>query len=436
MSQKIPSRVSPPAVVLILLGVATAVKTLWASTSVGTCDSMLFFYFAKSIHRWGMVHLYEGTTIFNHTPLTGGLIQLLYLATNGYYLHFAAILRLICVVADVALVLGLLHVRKLTGQPPWWALGLFAISPVSIMVSGFHGNIDPIMVMFLFFAAVAVLTDRPILCGVMFAAACNIKIVPILVSPVFIFYWIARGRRPAAAFMGTSGALMLAGAAWGLIYCPAAFLRNVFGYGSYWGGWGVTYWLRQTGIKAFDLMSFADLTDTQNHVITLLKVVSMAGVLALAWRRRKLGGLDFFTTLGAAFTWIFVFMPGAGVQYMVWFAPSTCSGSTIRPPNTISHGTWPCRRVPRSPTGGRGPISSGALSSPCSPAAALPGFCLKSGSRSPRPRRAPSSSRPENNPFARGGFSLSLPPLAHVHPTHRPEIRLRNPRPSTRQCPR
>jgi hypothetical protein len=321
MSQKIPSRVSPPAVVLILLGVATAVKTLWASTSVGTCDSMLFFYFAKSIHRWGMVHLYEGTTIFNHTPLTGGLIQLLYLATNGYYLHFAAILRLICVVADVALVLGLLHVRKLTGQPPWWALGLFAISPVSIMVSGFHGNIDPIMVMFLFFAAVAVLTDRPILCGVMFAAACNIKIVPILVSPVFIFYWIARGRRPAAAFMGTSGALMLAGAAWGLIYCPAAFLRNVFGYGSYWGGWGVTYWLRQTGIKAFDLMSFADLTDTQNHVITLLKVVSMAGVLALAWRRRKLGGLDFFTTLGAAFTWIFVFMPGAGVQYMVWFAP-------------------------------------------------------------------------------------------------------------------
>ncbi len=82
----------------------------------------------------------------------------------------------------------------------------------------------------------------------MFALACNIKIVPILVAPVFIFYWIERGRRAAVSFMGTSGSLMLAGAAWGLINCPAAFLRNVFGYGSYWGTWGVTYWLMQTPV--------------------------------------------------------------------------------------------------------------------------------------------------------------------------------------------
>ena len=47
------------------------------------------------------------------------------------------------------------------------------------MVSGFHGNIDPIMVTFLFFAAVAVVKDRPVLCGVMYAVACNIKIVPL-----------------------------------------------------------------------------------------------------------------------------------------------------------------------------------------------------------------------------------------------------------------
>jgi uncharacterized membrane protein len=232
-----------------------------------------------------------------------------------------AVLRLVCTVADIGLVLGLLHVRKLTGKPPWWTLALFACSPVSIMVSGFHGNIDPIMVMFLFFAAVAVLKDQPVLCGVMFAAACNIKIVPIMVAPVFIFYWIGRGRRPAAIFMAVSGGLMLAGAAWGLINCPAAFVRNVFGYGSYWGGWGVTYWLRKTGMKDFGLMSYTDLTVAQYRVITALKVIMMAGVLTLAWRRRKLGGLEFFTTLGAAFTWIFIFMPGLGPQYMVWFSP-------------------------------------------------------------------------------------------------------------------
>lgn len=321
MSPKCPFRPSRTDIVLILLGVATLVKIVWAMTSVGTCDPFLFFFFAKSMTRWGMEHLYRGTTVFNHTPMTGGLIILLYRWAHGYYLYFGEALKMASIVADVGLVAALLVVRKLTGRPPWWALGLFAISPVSIMVSGFHGNIDPVMVMFLFFAAVAVLKDQALLSGVMFAAACNVKIAPIMVAPVFIFYWMSRGRRAATEFMAASGALMLAGAAWGLIHCPAAFIRNVFGYGSYWGGWGITYWLRQTGIKAFGLMSFADLSPEQNHVITALKLVTMAGVVTLAWRRRKLGGLEFFNTLTAVFAWIFVFMPGAAVQYMVWYAP-------------------------------------------------------------------------------------------------------------------
>lgn len=321
MAPKFLERVSPRALVLALLGVATGVKTLWAVNSLGTCDVMLFIAFAKRMRSGTMAQLYEGTSIFNHTPFTGWMVKEIYEWTQGDSLHFAMSLRLLCIVADVALVLGLLHVRKLTGKPPWWALCLFAVSPVSIMVSGFHGNIDPIMVAFLFFAAVAVLTERPVLCGVMFALACNIKIVPVLVAPVFILYWMGRGRRAAMGFMGSSGMLMLVGAGYGLINCPAAFVRNVFGYGGYWGQWGFTYWLRETGIGDFERMDFTGLSEAQNGVILGLKVITLAGVLALAWRRRKLGGLEFFTTLGAAFTWVFVFAPGAGAQYMVWFAP-------------------------------------------------------------------------------------------------------------------
>ena len=35
---------------------------------------------------------------------------------------------------------------KLGNAPPWWTLILFAASPVSLMISGFHGNVDPVMV--------------------------------------------------------------------------------------------------------------------------------------------------------------------------------------------------------------------------------------------------------------------------------------------------
>ena len=36
-----------------------------------------------------------------------------------------------------------------------WAAVMLAASPVSLMVSGYHGNTDPVMVMFLFLAGVA-----------------------------------------------------------------------------------------------------------------------------------------------------------------------------------------------------------------------------------------------------------------------------------------
>ena len=157
MPPKLLDRLSPRTLVLALLGLATAVKTLWATTSVGTTDAVLFFHFGRSIQSHGLARMYVIDKVFNHTPFTGWTMRMLYLISQGDYLHFAEGLRMLCILADIAMVLGLLHVRKLTGKPPWWALCLFAASPVSIMVSGFHGNIDPIMVMFLFLAAVAVL---------------------------------------------------------------------------------------------------------------------------------------------------------------------------------------------------------------------------------------------------------------------------------------
>ncbi len=47
----------------------------------------------------------------------------------------------------------------------------------------------------------------------------------------------------------------------------------------------------------------------------------LLGVLTLAWKRRNVDGAEFFTSLTAAFAVLFVFLPGAGPQYLVWIAP-------------------------------------------------------------------------------------------------------------------
>jgi hypothetical protein len=259
--------------------------------------------------------------MFNHTPLTALLLRGLHAASKGDFAAFASAFRIITALADLGSVAALLFVQRRTGRPAWWVLALFAASPVSIMVSGFHGNVDPLMVLFLLWAVAALVVRRPVLCGVLFALACQVKIVPILLAPLFLVWWWQHDRRALAKFTGAALVAMLVGWAVPLVQCPGAFLHNVLGYASYWGTWGFTYWLHQTGAEVFKTVSFKGLSDAQNWVALGLKCLMLLGVLTLGWRRRKVEEGEFFTTLTAAFAVLFVFAPGAGPQYLVWIAP-------------------------------------------------------------------------------------------------------------------
>jgi hypothetical protein len=305
-------------VIFALLG-STLLKIVWAASSAGTADPIFFFMFAGSARTTGLIRLYNDCELFNHTPLTGGFIVVLHWMSGGDRLMFAFLLRLASIVADAVLVAALLFVRRKTGKPPWWALMLFAASPVSIMVSGFHGNVDPIMVLFLFLAAVACLGESAVLCGLLFGLACNVKVVPILFGPVFLFYWLARGK--AWRFAAASGALIVLGSAWPLLQCPAVYLHHVFGYSSSWGVWGISYWLMESGARDFQTVNLQSWTHAEVLVAQALKVIIVTGICVFGWRRRRVDGAGIFSTMALAWLVFFVFAPGIGVQYMVWGAP-------------------------------------------------------------------------------------------------------------------
>jgi hypothetical protein len=310
----------PASITIVVLLCATLIKVAWALTSAGSVDAVLFYNFARAIEKMDLCTLYSLDQKFNHTPLTGGFVLLLYRAASGDYLIFAFLLRLAGILADVAVVSGLLCWReKLGDRPPWWALVLFAASPVSLMVSGFHGNVDPLMTAALFFAALAAVAGRPVLCGLLFGLACNVKIVPLVLAPVFFFFWIARGRP--WHFAGIVAAVVLVGAAQPLLVCPREYLHNVFGYGSTWGVWGVPYFLRLTGWAAVQKIDFHDLTAAQVLIASALKFTAVGGILAFGWRRRRVAPVELPATLGLAWIVFFLCAPGIGVQYMVWCAP-------------------------------------------------------------------------------------------------------------------
>jgi hypothetical protein len=301
-------------------------KLVIAFNTFGTNDAVSFYQFGKALNENGLEWTYRHSIPFNHPPLIADYLRAIYqldhrpfFRDNG--LTFPFLLRLPGIIADLITVVALCW---MTGQDrqfrmPAWALALFALSPVSIMVTGFHGNTDPVMVMFLVLASLFCLRGKSVWCGLFLALSCQIKIIPLLLLPIFFFFWVSRRRAVSFSLPFVLVSLVL----WAepLLKFPALFFKNVLSYGSFWGIWGITYWLRLTNLAMFRMVTFYHFPPMQSFVATLLKLIIIAAVLMIAWRRRNLGERALLDSLAYAWIVFFVFAPGVCAQYMVWLAP-------------------------------------------------------------------------------------------------------------------
>lgn len=305
-------------------------KLAIAYDTFGTNDVNLFYMFARSLNQHGLTWTYSHAAallpnlpLFNHPPLIAYYLELIDAASRQEFfracgLTFPFLLRLPGVVADFVVVLVLLQLRKVGIRIPTWALILFALSPVSLMVSGFHGNTDPLLVMFLVLAMMSCLRGQPLMCAFFLALSCQIKIIPLLFLPTFLLFWRKQDRTMFTMFflLVTIGLCLQP-----LLQCPALFFSSVFGYGSYWGTWGITYLLRLTQWTQFNGTGAFHLPPAAAAVVLALKCLIVALTLMLAWRRRFLR--EKATVESMAYIWIifFVLSPGVAPQYMVWLAP-------------------------------------------------------------------------------------------------------------------
>lgn len=307
--------------------IALVLKLVIAFNTIGTNDVVRFYQFAASLSDGGLEQTYRQMAAFNHPPLVAYFLTAIFRLAQqpwvaGAGISFAFLLRLPGIVADFVVVCLLLRLKKQEPQLhlPLWALLVFALSPVSIMVSGFHGNTDPVMVLFLILATTAAMRGRPIWCGILFALSCQIKIIPVLLLPAFFFLW--NEQRRVFAFLLPLALTTVALWSEPLFHFPLVFLRNVFGYGSFWGIWGITYLLQRTGFSQFSYVDFQNLSPAQNLIGSLLKVFIVAAIIVLAWRRRRIShARGLLHSLAFAWLIFFIFAPGIGAQYLVWIAP-------------------------------------------------------------------------------------------------------------------
>ena len=312
---------------------AFVAKVLIALNTFGSNDVAAFYIFARSLHDHGLEWTYRNGVpwgsnlpVFNHPPLTAYYLELIgNLSSNGfcrtYGFTFPFFLRLPGIIADMVVVWILSRVSATSGalRVPAWALALFALSPVSLMVSGFHGNTDPVMVMFLVVAAYTALRSRPVLCGIFFALSCQIKIVPLLFFPIFFFFWFSKqaALRFAISWVVVTIALWIQP----LLLFPGLFARNVLSYGSYWGCWGITYLLRLTRYSEFNVIGFVKLPAAASLVAAFLKTSIAVIVMVIGWRRRQLNATTMTRSIAYAWLVFFALSPGFCSYYLVWLAP-------------------------------------------------------------------------------------------------------------------
>jgi hypothetical protein len=300
----------------IVGGVALVLKLLLALLTYGTNDVYAFERFAVWSGYLG-AGLYRAAPDFNHPPSMIHILGLLNWLGHVTGLGFAFFIRLPAVLADAVSLwlMWRLFGARAEERSIWLALVLYAGAPALILVSGFHGNTDSVMICFLLLTIYLLESgSSSALAGAAFGLALCIKAVPVLTLPVMVFYLTTMRQR--IIFLLAAGAVVLAGWSPYVFQDPRTIVKQVLGYKSLYGHWGLSYLANQ----------FIRIT---GHGQWLTPVLSSFGAYILigaivvmsVWMNRTGQRPRLFSQVGIVFFTFLSFSSGFAVQYLAWAVP-------------------------------------------------------------------------------------------------------------------
>ncbi len=303
--------------VLSAIVTATFVKLLLAATTTGTNDIRYWTQFAAGVRQFGPIGIYGQPfeAQYNHGPLAGWLL----VAVNHGVDAGAGLPLLMRTPSSLAdgltcwLVYRLLSERTSMNVAAFAAVGV-VWSPVLVIISGFHGNTDPVFVA-LAITSFWLLTrkDRPALAGVCLGLAVSLKLVPVVVIPWLLFLAWRRGRAALGRFVLGGGLVFL------ILWVPVVLLAwpefrdNVLSYHGIWlREWGVAQFVEWAGHPEGELW----LADHGSWVVVLAALIPFAG-LATKRRHHEVVGL------GLSLVTMLLLTPAFSMQYLAWALAAT-----------------------------------------------------------------------------------------------------------------
>ena len=252
-------------------------------------------------------------TPFNHPPFVIHFLRLVGAISTALSLDFAIVFRALTSCFDLGSAILVYKLLKRFDLFTPVRFLLYLLAPATIIISGYHGQTDTLMIFFVLLAAFFI--EKPLLAGIAFGMALSIKIVPFIFAAAFIFY-LPRDQRIkfAAAVVGISFLFALPY----IVQEPALIAREVLGYRSFPGRWG---WSRalfsQTGPSA--LFWFT------TRLAAYLLIAYIWYFTFKMWRKR----VPIYTQLSAISFLLIAFTPSWGTNYMSWLDPFAVTAGAL-----------------------------------------------------------------------------------------------------------
>ena len=310
-----------------LVGLAILVRAVPATLLFGTIDVRIWEtlaplplsgenFYATGLHNWPPLWIY--------------LLAGLWLVHGATGLPFPFLFKLPPIGADacIAVLLYRVGLHRRWGSRRATLAGLaYALHPVSVLISGYHGQFDSLMVApaFLAWYGWAFWTGRRRLLGSGLALGLGIwfKAVPLVLLPVFLprlATW-----RDRLAY----GALAVGPAALGtlpyFVLWPSDVIHTFFGYSSWFGQWGYPLlWMLVEFLQEGLVPAPAPHPDYVSPPLRLihslgrwLLLIALGATWWYTWHR----GLGALPSILATFAVFYFVAGGFGLQYLVWIVP-------------------------------------------------------------------------------------------------------------------
>jgi glycosyl transferase family 87 len=229
-------------------------------------------------------------------------------------LSFAVLVKLPVLAAEVAIVALLARWGATRGGAARWAPWIYALHPVAVLVSGFHGQFDSLALLMVLIAVRASERGRHDDAALALAAGIAVKSFPVLAVPALLLRVTGSGARVrflALALLPVAVLLVPY-----LAHDANAVARELFGYGGVadfgWiGAWRGLRWVADEGLARGEARFHGAL-------VPLAKVMFLVAYAAVAGRMAR---RDAITAILAVFVAFETFYGALSAQYLLWVIP-------------------------------------------------------------------------------------------------------------------